>query len=181
MPATKPPSLKELTRKSLDTFEALYDFGQEMNTGTDRACALVGAAAIDSLLKELIVGQFRDTTDAMIEKIFFKPNAVLGTFSSKVDLCHALGLLNDDEVRQIASIRRIRNAFAHAVTALNFDSKAIATECAKLKQGASEQLGTTVSIRQRFLDAVMAAMQVVYDRQIEQHRLQRAKLRIPEA
>lgn len=45
----------------------------------------------------------------------FSNNGPLGTFSSKIDLCHRLGLIDSEFTKSIHLIRRLRNSFAHEV------------------------------------------------------------------
>jgi hypothetical protein len=40
-------------------------------------------------------------------------NAPLGTLSSRIAACHAMGLISDEEYRECELIRKIRNEFAH--------------------------------------------------------------------
>jgi DNA-binding MltR family transcriptional regulator len=52
-------------------------------------------------------------------------NAPIGQFSSKIHLCHALGLIEDDEYKQLEGLRKIRNKFAHSFENIDFDTQQI--------------------------------------------------------
>lgn len=41
-------------------------------------------------------------------------NAPLGTFSSRIKACYALGLINEEQFKDLEYLRKIRNEFAHA-------------------------------------------------------------------
>ncbi|MGL1040403.1 hypothetical protein ACSTDR_21670, partial [Vibrio vulnificus] len=53
-------------------------------------------------------------------------NAPLGTFSAKVTAAHALGLIQDNEFREITLIRKIRNEFGHSWRGVSFESDKVA-------------------------------------------------------
>ncbi|MCF7479955.1 hypothetical protein L3V32_25085 [Vibrio sp. J2-4] len=53
-------------------------------------------------------------------------NAPLGTFAAKVTAAHALGLIQDNEFREITLIRKIRNEFGHSWRGVSFESDKVA-------------------------------------------------------
>lgn len=105
-------------------------FRQELNNGSDRACALVGAAYIDVRLSNLIRKFLVD--DAKIVDELFENQGPLSTFSGKIKLAYCMGLISRDNLNNFHIIRDIRNGFAHSIHGLTFDTEAIATECDKL-------------------------------------------------
>ena len=103
---------------------------EEMKTGSDRACAIVGATALDQCLSDLIaawfVGSPKDA-DALLGV-----ERPLGTFGAKIKCAYCLGLLNRPAYLDFELIRRIRNQFAHEITA-SFDTPKIASQCMQLR------------------------------------------------
>ena len=61
----------------------------EMQDRSDRTAALVGAAVLDALLSQVIETRFVALSKHDAKKLY---NGPLGSFSSKINLGHALGL-----------------------------------------------------------------------------------------
>lgn len=97
----------------------LNNFNQE----SDRGAALSAAAVLEDRLEEVIKTFLRDCKSSL--KLLDGFNAPIGTFSSKILLAHALGLIQDEEFQQIELLRKIRNKFAHTWEYLNFESNTI--------------------------------------------------------
>ncbi len=84
----------------------------ELLSQSDRGCAIVGASIIESLLERLL-------RDSMIQEVnpdIFTAYGPLGSLRAKIDLAHALGLLDATSTKDLHRIRKIRNAFAHSLT-----------------------------------------------------------------
>ena len=114
------PKLKNDTHPEILQLGAfLNNFNQE----SDRGAALSAAAVLEDRLEEIIKAFLIDGKSSL--KLLDGFNAPIGTFSSKILLAHALGLLQDDEFQQIELLRRIRNQFAHTWEYLNFESYSI--------------------------------------------------------
>jgi hypothetical protein len=59
-------------------------------------------------------------------------NGVLGTFSAKIRMAYALGLLLNEVYYDLLIINGIRNAFAHSLHEVYFDNQHITSSCEKL-------------------------------------------------
>ena len=94
------PELKEFT-----------DFMDEFNKERDRGAALNAAAVIDEWLQNILEAFLANNKSA--KDLVNGFNAPLGTFSSKAVAAHPLGLIQDNEFREINLIRKIRNEFGH--------------------------------------------------------------------
>ena len=114
----------------LSTAIDLAAFTQELQQESDRGLPLVAAALID----ELLAGSLRNffVQDRSGEKLLDGATAPLGTLSARLQLCHALGLVDDYEKSEIELIRKIRNRFAHARHGLSFDDASINGLCTGL-------------------------------------------------
>jgi hypothetical protein len=175
--SSKKPTLADLSRESIDSFDAMFEFSFEMSTATDRACALIGAAALDRSLVDLLSTQFPNITDTTRERMFFSQKAVLSTFSSKIEVAHALGLIEGQDHREMTSIRRIRNAFAHSAISLKFDHPLIAAECTKLTMMPREELVDAargiemVPARQRYIGSIQVLTLKLYEHLTDMSRI----------
>ncbi|MVA91636.1 hypothetical protein GOZ80_06325 [Agrobacterium vitis] len=88
------------------------DINKEIDSGSDRGIALVYVSYFDYLLEEMIKSFL--CTDAPKE-IFEGSNSPLSSFSSRISMALALGLIDKDEARFLNLTRRIRNDFAHGL------------------------------------------------------------------
>jgi hypothetical protein len=100
----------------------------------DAALALMSAAYLDHALELLLKTRFRRLTADEHRRMFDgAQNAILGAFSAKIRLAHALGLLLAEEYADLLLINDIRNAFAHSLHRdVDFANPHIAADCAKL-------------------------------------------------
>ncbi|WP_025593050.1 hypothetical protein [Agrobacterium tumefaciens] len=99
----------------------------------ERALVLSIAAFSEECLGRLLKAYMRDVKSAadIIEGF----NAPLGTFSSRIKACHALGLLKDSHANDFEHIRKIRNEFAHSWVGVDFTRPSIASRLAKITPG----------------------------------------------
>ncbi|MFW1774137.1 transcriptional regulator [Acinetobacter seifertii] len=98
-------------------------FLSNFNKESDRGATLSAAAVLEDRLEEIIKTFLQDCKSSV--RLLDGFNAPIGTFSSKILLAHALGLIQDDEFQQIELLRKIRNNFAHTWEYLDFKSDSI--------------------------------------------------------
>lgn len=115
----------------LEHAEDLAHFIKELQSETDRGLPLVGAALIDEKLLNTLESFFVKGKSA--EKLLSAPNAPLGTFSSRIEACYSLALIDKFEYQEIGTIRKIRNEFAHAKHGLSFENEKIKGLCTSLR------------------------------------------------
>src|SRR5690348_9432004 len=108
-----------------EDFEQFYN---EFQGESDRACAILGAVILDEQLRALLEAFCIDDSGA-VAKLFKGPAAPLATFSSRTSAAYALGLVPRSERRDLDLIRHIRNAFAHQLHGLSFESDEIKSRC----------------------------------------------------
>ncbi len=146
----------------LDHAEDLAKFVDELRRETDRGLPLVGAALIDEKLLETLNAFFVHGKAA--ERLLSDNNGALGTFSSRIDACFALGLIDDFEHREISLIRKVRNEFAHAKHGLSFQSEPVKGFCSSLKSDLPEGANYPINEpRFRFTNAVVCmALRLYY-------------------
>lgn len=99
---------------------------------SDRAAVVLAVSGLDLMLTELL-DEFL-IEDAQTRRRLYDNNGALGTFSSKIALAFALGLLSAGERRDLDLVRAIRNEFAHKI-AVTLDSGSTADRCRALEIG----------------------------------------------
>jgi len=111
--------------------------------------------------------------------LFGGSNCVLGTFSSKISLAFALGLVSDDERNDLFYVKEIRNLFAHNWENVSFDMPNIIAYVANLRHGFAGQVdeskATTKemffhSVQGLILSQVMRDDLLVFERRIIRKR-----------
>lgn len=151
----KKPSLYLLTREVL-TQPQLKEYFDELYGTSERTSALVAASALDQLLVQLLQTKFIEMGETELNEIFYGPRAVLGGFSERIILCHALGIVSDATKADLDIIRRVRNAFAHRVQSLSFEHHLIKAECLKLKRVDAPTLAATSdTARRRYVNCAL--------------------------
>ncbi len=104
--------------------DMLYKIKEELSKESDRGCALVASAYLENELTELLSCFFVEL-DRKREKAVWDFTGPVGTFSSKIKLAFALGLISDELEKSLDNVRDIRNKFAHLQEPLTFDSDQI--------------------------------------------------------
>lgn len=92
-------------------------------------------------------------------------NAPLGTFSSRINACFALGLITSSERSDLNLVRSIRNEFAHREHGITFEDETIRGLCSSLNSRRPPEMVQDRGYppRQRFNDAVVfTALQLWY-------------------
>jgi len=96
---------------------------ENMKLESDRGAVLSIAAALEDRLKEIILHFLKNVTSS--EALFESYNAPIGTFSSKILFAHALGLISDNEYKELETLRKMRNEFAHTWENITLESTKI--------------------------------------------------------
>lgn len=147
----------------LDHAEDLAKFVEELKAETDRGLPLVGTALIDEKLKETLEAFFIEGKSS--NKLINEGNAPLGTFSSRLEACNALGLIDQYEYSEINLLRKVRNEFAHAKHGISFQSDRIKGFCSTLTSSLPEGENYPLSDpRFRFMNAVVCIVLRLYYR-----------------
>lgn len=126
MSARPPEKLNELIealRKAGDGHknEVLSKIKASLEHESDRGCVIFGAALIDESLEHLLRAHFRQAPDdAKLINSLFRGYAPLATFSAKLQLAYAFGIVSRQLQQMIELVRRLRNEFAHESGPLTF-------------------------------------------------------------
>ena len=119
---------KEFPLLNLDSW--LEDFEKEFAQNTDRGAVIVSATILAELLR-MTLETFMVQEDVVDD--LFGPYKPLSTFSARVQIAFALGLISDQEHNYLEIIRGIRNQFAHTAGALSFENQSISDRCQNLQ------------------------------------------------
>lgn len=108
----------------------VVSFRTSITEETDRGAVLMSAAYLDDKLRELI--ELRLVQDTKIIRRAFDFNGPLGSFSSRINFAYLLGLLPKNAMRDLHTIREIRNQFAHYAAPLSYDHEKVKLLCERL-------------------------------------------------
>ena len=104
-------------KELVDSYKSfIRDFAKE----SDRAAIVLGAAKLDTLLRQLLQRSLRPCTSSTDDLL--DSERPLGTFSARIDVCYRLGLIDSELTRALHLIRRIRNEVAHEVSSVSLMS-----------------------------------------------------------
>jgi DNA-binding MltR family transcriptional regulator len=120
-----------MERQFEQDFDAALAFRLTLSPETDRGCALMAAAYLDSRLGEWLALYFVD--DPKVANKLLSQEGPLSTFSSRIELAYLLGLLSPRESQALNLIRKIRNEFAHIPEPTSFGHQKIASWCKSLE------------------------------------------------
>jgi DNA-binding MltR family transcriptional regulator len=106
---------------------------EELEQQTDRGAAIIGAALVETLLRQALESRMRVRTllEKRTAKGLFGTMGPLSSFSAKIDLGLLLGLYPEAVRGDLHRIREVRNEFAHEEEPRDFDYPKISDHCAK--------------------------------------------------
>ncbi len=159
----------EIPLEYKESLGASIKFRRELSKESDRGCALLAAAHMDSLLEQLLkkvlVGNKKHFES------LFSFNGPLGTLSGKVSMCYSLGLISFDAMSDIHIIRRIRNEFGHSPFIISFEDPKISKQCNLLKYSV---LDKSKPARSKFLNTVSGIAGIIDFEILEKEKFKEA-------
>jgi hypothetical protein len=144
----KPPN--PLDQPHLHAFRALLD---QLPDESPRGRVLISATTLDDLLQQILEARLVGHAD--VAKLTSGFNAPFGTFSARILGALALGTISEREYRELQTIRKIRNEFAHRMSA-SFDEPTIADRCFTLSYAAQDYGDVRVDALGRYTTAAVA-------------------------
>lgn len=93
----------------------LTDVFRELQSGSDRAVAVVGGALIDEIMRRVLMQTLR--ADDKVQKDVLDGNGPMSTFSARINMSYLLGLYGKEVHHDLHILRKVRNEFAHELTA----------------------------------------------------------------
>lgn len=91
--------------------EDVHRMTNELNNSSDRSLALVGSSLVDDILRRKLEAFLHQDNKAATN--LFRVSGALGSFSSRIDLGRLIGAYGDDAKKEMHTLRKIRNDFAH--------------------------------------------------------------------
>ena len=116
-----------MAKKALPTQDRLRAVIDEVKSQTDRGTAVVAAALLEELLQHAVLDRLIELSSERREALFDRNGAPLSTFSAKIEMSFALGVINNDARLALHVIRDIRNIFAHSIDPISFDDPEVAS------------------------------------------------------
>jgi DNA-binding MltR family transcriptional regulator len=108
----------------------LAEFQSALHQESDRGCALIVAAFLDTELEDLL--RVKLVRDAKVLDELLGQSRPVATFSARIDLAYLAGLIPLNAHRELHLIRRIRHDFAHSPVATTFETSGVASRCSQL-------------------------------------------------
>ena len=108
---------------------AVNDFLTEFQQESDRAAAVLGPAMLDVLLKDLLTERL--VSKRLGDKLLGRMMPI-GTFSARITLAEAVGLISAQEAKDLHTMRDIRNDFAHELHGITFETQSVRDRCNNL-------------------------------------------------
>jgi DNA-binding MltR family transcriptional regulator len=148
-----------------DQLAEVMDFRKSLNVETDRGCALMAAAFLDSELDRLLRSLLVE--DGQIINELLGQGKPIGTFSSRIDLCFLLGLISPLSRRDFHLVRKIRNVFGHTHLPIGFDDQSIANRCRELTHHLRDSSDPP---RKLFISSAVGLLAIVHSAMNERSR-----------
>lgn len=126
-----------------------------VNKESHRGQVLISASYLDELLKRILVAHFID--DRQHAELVDDANGPLATFSSRIKMCAALGLIRKVESDELHRIRKIRNRFSHEVH-ISFSDPQIRDLCRALTYRVNDNVRGTAHSPQGMFGAATASL-----------------------
>lgn len=140
--------------------EILYTIRGELEKESDRGCALVAAAYLENEVTALL-NQFFVKMNKSAQKELSDFNGPVGTFSAKIKLAYAMGLISSEVRNALDLIRGIRNKCAHLQKPFNFEEGVVAKQIGALMPSCNVPVATP---KNSFIFKVQAVAAVIHTR-----------------
>lgn len=126
---------KDLYRFSRETpDEEIYRLVANLVDEPDRVAAIVAASFLERAIEDTIVSRLKRQDKETLGKLFEDSGSgPLATFDAKIRMAYALGVYGPTTKHDFDVIRRIRNAFAHSIIDVSFDTDEVKNAVASLK------------------------------------------------
>lgn len=95
----------------------------EIETASDRAAAIVAAACVEESLESVLTVHF-ERNETLLREIF-RSTGPLGSFSAKISMGYLMRIYPKIVLKELDTIKEIRNAFAHRVPTQTFSTQRV--------------------------------------------------------
>lgn len=111
----------------------MADIVSDLKSHGPQATAVMGAAYLEHVLEVYLRTVFRPLSKSEDMRMFDgAAGGILGTFSNKIRIAYALGLIHQNPYKILLLINDIRNVFAHSLHKIDFDHALLAEDCERL-------------------------------------------------
>jgi hypothetical protein len=149
-----------MSKSKPHTQEQVAAILKELQSQTDRGSAIIAAAVLGDLLNQLLTARLIKLGSDRHDSLFNRTNAPLSSFSSKIEMCFAIGVLSNEARLALHLIRDIRNEFAHRIEQIQFDYPAVAGMIQTRMLPALKRPGRTN--RDMFIESFSAVAFILY-------------------
>jgi DNA-binding MltR family transcriptional regulator len=128
MGPTDPPAAKHLTNLTYDEFLGVLE---ELDKNGARGAVLVAHALLENILRRVLLSKMIPISRDEEDRLF----GGMGPFSSmgaRVATAYALGLITKQVRRDLDTVRKVRNRFAHTGKKIDFDDPEVVDLCGAL-------------------------------------------------
>ena len=109
-------------------------FLQEYSTLPDRTIGLLGVAMVERRLKMAIQAKWTDSPNGkMLGHLFRIDGGPFGVLGVQIEVGYAIGLYDWEVTQDLKTCQKIRNAFAHRISARDFSARQISDLCNNLQ------------------------------------------------
>jgi DNA-binding MltR family transcriptional regulator len=109
--------------KKLSKFEHRMgsdEMRKEITNGPPRVQAIVAGALLEDVLRAALAYNLIELSESELKELF-ENNGPLATFSSRIKMAYALGLISSEVKHDLDVVRDIRNDFAHELRSIDLD------------------------------------------------------------
>jgi len=133
-------------------------FLKEFSKETDRASVILSVAMLDRALETVLKTHLMPSSsseDELLERAY----APISTFGARIDLAYRIGLISAKLCRDLHTIRKVRNDFAHNITGCSFENPSVRSRVTELvrSSGVNEKFPKA---RQSYPDGSRGDLQV---------------------
>ena len=104
-------------------------FLYELNSESPRGSVLASCGYLEELLKEILLAFM--LKNKVAEELVGDGLVPLGSFSARTQAAYVLGLISENEFKELNNLRKIRNLFAHKVK-MSFEVQKVKDLCSNL-------------------------------------------------
>lgn len=126
-------SFRDLQKEIPDFMDSMSLFAK-LQSADDYSATIISASLLETSLETLLLTHFIPMGKEHQDDIFSDGgNGPLSSFSAKIRICYAMGLISSTTRSQIEIVKNIRNHFAHHKNIVSFDFPEVQEECKKLR------------------------------------------------
>jgi DNA-binding MltR family transcriptional regulator len=130
-------ALKKYLREPYYPWMEMPSLTDELQSGSARGVTVLAAAFADSRLEHVLSSHMSKNTTETERKALFADQGPLSTFSAKIKIVRAFGIIGPKTTHDLELIRTIRNAMAHSQKVLTFKTQVVVQLCGEFISGKS--------------------------------------------